>query len=181
MSLGDVEHEDFWNFLIGKVYIIHAHDCEINFGCWLQKSKCAFLDDDDENGSVQSQNLTMSCTILAVIQVGHCTRCITPHSWIDPALSGANNQDCFHNHGHESCKLFQSRNFKFKIPWWWFLNELNHFSSYPIDSYWIRDDMEYFEYDTCLPIKWKIAKSGSTPFFTTHLSISPLFKKPWAE
>ena len=66
--------------MIGKVYIIHAHDCEINFGCWLQESKCAFLDDDDENGSVQSQNLTMSCTILAVIQVGHCTRCITPRS-----------------------------------------------------------------------------------------------------
>ena len=58
-----------WNFLIGKVYIIHAHDCEINFGCWLQESKCAFLDDDDENGSVQSQNLEMSWTILAVIQL----------------------------------------------------------------------------------------------------------------
>ena len=84
MCLGDVEHEDFWNFLIGKVYIIHAHDCEINFGCWLQESKCAFLDDDDENGSVQSQNLEMSCTILAVIQVGQRTRFITPRSWIDP-------------------------------------------------------------------------------------------------
>ena len=124
--------------MIGKVYIIHAHDCEINFGCWLQKSKCAFLDDDDENGSVQSQNLTMSCTILAVIQVGQRTRCITPRSWINTALSGADNQNYFHNHGHESCKLFQSR-------WWkWFrsitkcLNELNHFSSYPMNSYWIK-------------------------------------------
>ena len=70
MCLGDFEHEDFWNFLIGKVYIIHAHDCEINFGCWLQESKCAFLDDDDENGSVQSQNLEiLSWIILAVIQL----------------------------------------------------------------------------------------------------------------
>ena len=65
-----------YNFLIGKVYIIHAHDCEINFGCWLQESKCAFLDDDDENGSVQSQNLEMSWSFVAVIQLKQSTLAI---------------------------------------------------------------------------------------------------------
>ena len=166
MCLVDFEHEDFWNFLIGKVYIIHAHDCEINFGCWLQESKCAFLDDDDENGSVQSQNLTMSWSILIVIQ-------LIPIE-LEMTWNILNMILVYLKNG----KLQKVVLLLFS---WLILASHLSAQSCELSKIW-----ETATTPTCATThsfwnEMEICQSDSTLFFMTHLSISPLFLKLWAE